>query len=79
MEDEAPRVVTFSKAGVSAKDVIFFLVDNQNQRASDEASENALEISELLQRMTISSHECNSPLYFFSSDPMNLCHFCALK
>ena len=79
MEDDAPRVVTLSKAGVAAQDLLFFLMDNQNQRACDVASEKARQISETLQRMTISSRQVQQPLTSFTSDLMNLCHFRAHK
>ena len=65
MEDEAPRVITPSKARVAAQDVLFFLRDNQNQRACDSRSEKAREISEHLKRMAISSRQVQRPITDF--------------
>ena len=68
MEEEAPRVVTLRNARVAAQDVLYFLMDNQDQRACNVLSEKAGEISEHLKQMTISSRLVQQPITAFFDD-----------
>ena len=62
MVEEAPQILSLRDARVAAQGVLYFLMDNQNQRACNALSEKAREISEHLKRMAISSRHEQRPI-----------------
>jgi hypothetical protein len=65
MVEEAPQILSLRDARVAAQGVLYFLMDNQNQRACNALSEKAREISEHLKRMAISSRHEQRPITDF--------------